>query len=151
MRIADSPALDITDEITVMAWINTPSPGGHRAIVTKGWEGGNWGYLFQFYNGARIGFYTNPTGWDTSTSLVPAGRWVHLAVTYDRSYKRFYIDGDLDNSSPDTAATMTNNAPLRIGRRSDGWYFDGIIGEIAIFDRALDEDEIRARFQGGRP
>ena len=40
--------------------------------------------------------------------------------------------------------------PLYIGRQNDGRYFEGIIDEVRIYNRALAEKEIKALYQQGQ-
>jgi len=38
---------------------------------------------------------------------------------------------------------------LLIGRRDDGLYFNGVIDEVMLFDRALSAEEIQQLYQNG--
>ena len=73
------------------------------------------------------------------------GQWQHVAATYDGAVARFYIDGVEVASKPWAAQIGTSNA-WRIGSsRTDGSrYWDGLIDEARIYDRALPVAEIAA-------
>jgi hypothetical protein len=63
--------------------------------------------------------------------------WHHVAVTYDDSILRLYVDGKLARETRYEKEPAANPFPLSIG--------DGFVGKIArlkLFDRALDQSEI---------
>lgn len=81
---------------------------------------------------------------------VPAGRWTHVAIVYDRlvfDRMRLYVDGKLVaravpwGSAPGFADLRT----LRIGTwvERNGAY-RGMVDEVKLYARALSEDEIAA-------
>ena len=92
---------------------------------------------------------------------VTAGRWHHVAATYDGAQLRLFIDGQpWGNPMPHTGAIAPMlpdsfvaigsedgriTAPDCIGQR----YFKGLIGEVAIYDRALSAAEIREDYEAG--
>lgn len=77
------------------------------------------------------------------------GVWKHIAVTYDGSTLRQYVDGMLDNHESYTGKTLGNNAPFIVGKGiaypsgvPTTTYFNGLIDEFAIFNRALSTAEV---------
>ena len=85
-----------------------------------------------------------------ATTLDKRG-WYHIAFTYDGSYLRWFVNGELEaqNSSSGTMdGTIAEN--LKIG--ASYVYsntFNGIIDEVRIYNRALSEEEIRAHYLQG--
>jgi hypothetical protein len=92
-------------------------------------------------------------------------RWVQIAVVYDHRARlvKFYLDGRLVGSQP-----IRKHIPLCIGRAWIGnWRmgdlledpkdpvnirnFRGRMDELAIFGRALSDEEVRRAFEAGRP
>jgi len=78
--------------------------------------------------------------------------WYHIAVVEDPTYRAIYINGSLDISD-NSSESYQGNTPdtIRIGNRADSipFYFDGIIDEVAIYDRALLAEEIEAIYEAG--
>jgi len=148
-----STSLDITDTITIEAWIKPSSPYSiHGDIVRrqKGYE------LCLLTNGKiEIAFpYTGPSGWwdSTSTIPIPAGDYYHVAFTYDKdggaNNLKIYVNGLLDAQHTVTGALQPEGI-LGIGAVTDGgsyWWFDGIIDEVRIWDQALTADQVQASY-----
>ena len=79
--------------------------------------------------------------------------WRHVAVTFDGSELLLYINGN--PSDPQTLSGVNTNADpyvyARIGVGSDdeGGYFEGLIDNVMIFDRALSWAEVQALAEAG--
>ncbi len=76
------------------------------------------------------------------------GRWYHLAVTRSGSTYALYIDGVQVISETDANTIPNPNAPLTIGK-AEASFFNGLIDEVEILDRALSESEVLAIFNAG--
>lgn len=73
----------------------------------------------------------------------------HLAVTYDGSVIKTYLNGQLSSTGNWTGAILTFTA-LRIGvNRADGAYFNGLIDEVEVFNRPLAQSEIQSIYNAG--
>jgi hypothetical protein len=82
-------------------------------------------------------------------SAVPVDRWSDVAVTYDGSRLRLYINGRQVSGRTTTGTIQTPPNPVWIGgNRPYGEHFQGLIDEIRIYDRALPENEIRRDMAG---
>jgi hypothetical protein len=74
--------------------------------------------------------------------------WHHLALTYDGSVLRVYCDGKPVAETKIDRPRVPGNTPIAIGRRQDAYnYFQGIIDEVRVYDRALTQDEIIRHLQ----
>lgn len=86
--------------------------------------------------------------------------WYHVVAVWDGIEQRIYVDGMLaDKITNDrlvldaTSIGVGHGARLGTQAKSasrSARYFDGLIDEVAIFSRALSEDEIQVLFQLGR-
>jgi hypothetical protein len=89
----------------------------------------------------------------SSEQVLEVGRWYHVAVTYDGLQKSIYIDGDLDSSQADSSAWVDIAAPISVGRHDNSSYpsyFNGLIDELRVYDRALSPTEVQ-RLAGNSP
>jgi len=82
---------------------------------------------------------------DLSMSTLSTGAWQHLAVVYDAGsdVKAIYLDGEQDTSTSTSVDTLTSTRDgARIGYPCDGTYFDGMIDDVRLYNRALSGIEI---------
>jgi Concanavalin A-like lectin/glucanases superfamily len=85
----------------------------------------------------------------------PDGKFHLVTGTYDGATYRLYVDGDLKGFVDDATPVNYNGMPWTIGTNvvsAAGPYyrtFNGVIDEVEIFDRALDQSEIQAIYAAG--
>ncbi len=66
-----------------------------------------------------------------------------MAVTFDEGDVKLYIDGAVEGEGTVPSPLVGNNLTFRVAADCDGQsLFLGIIDEVRIYDRALNEDEI---------
>jgi hypothetical protein len=160
VQIPDAPALDPVNSLTVEAWVYlTGNPSIDVAtIVTK--QGtviaSDIQYQLESYIvSGRLTFRCTvylPTGyaWVNGNTNVQLNTWYHVAMTYDNSTLKLYVDGALDGSVPATGPIAPTTEPLRIGGAGSGpWFFDGRVDEVSLYDRALSAVEIQAIYNAG--
>jgi hypothetical protein len=77
-------------------------------------------------------------------SIVDDGSWHHVAITYDGNTKRMYIDGVLDASESFSQIIRQNNLNVRLwyNEEYESGEYSGILDEVLIFNRALNQAEI---------
>jgi hypothetical protein len=146
VTIADAASLDLTSGMTIEAWVNPAAGTGWRTVVLK--EGSNTlAYsLYSANNASRPAAYVHTTG-DVGlngTAAVPLNTWTHLALTYDGSALRIFVNGAQVNSRALAGSATVTSGALRIGGNSVwGEYFKGLIDEVRIYNRALTAGEIQ--------
>jgi hypothetical protein len=78
------------------------------------------------------------------TSQLPLATWTHLAVTYDGSMLRLYVNGVQFGSRTVSGALLTSTGALRIGGNNIwGEFFAGRIDDVRIYNRALTAAQIQ--------
>ena len=99
--------------------------GNSKPIGTRG-DSSPAGWEIVYWNGGQIGieqYGSNNTGGQqrgTNTLLLP-GQWYHVAITYDGTNAKTYIDGALDLTYNQSGSDWSNgNHALRIGRPEGG-------------------------------
>jgi hypothetical protein len=146
--VPDAANLDITDELTLEAWIkpDTASIGG---IITKFGSGNGYGMFYRGGLGGRVdGWFGDGLAFHQvlSPGSIPLGVWTHMAFTYDGTDMNLYVDGALVNSvSPASGPIAVNDVPITIGARgvaARNQHFDGTIDEPTVYDRVLTPAEI---------
>jgi uncharacterized repeat protein (TIGR01451 family) len=85
-----------------------------------------------------------------SSGQIPLNQWTHVAVTYDGiGTNRFYINGQLDTTASQSDGTNGATAWEIGGGDPAGEFFDGLIDEVEIFNRALSASEIQTIYNAG--
>jgi hypothetical protein len=147
VRVSDSAALDLTTHMTFEAWVYpTALQSGQRPAMTK--DGAAY-----FLRASSTTGTLRPSGGVTlgstirsitAPNAIPVKTWSHLAVTYNGSTLRLYVNGTQVASSS-VAGTIKNGGALRIGGDSvKGQYFRGRMDDARLYNRALTATEIRA-------
>jgi hypothetical protein len=144
----NDPKFDITDKLTVATWVNIRSiPQPWSAVVDKGdsaWRISNNNTT----TGMHFGFEDGTRGWQAANSATElnADEWYHVCGVYDTSVgAKIYINGAEDGSNPDKEGITISTYNVWIGdnsQTSDRRYWDGLIDELKIYDRALSEGEV---------
>jgi len=80
------------------------------------------------------------------------GAWHHVAWTRAATGEnKLYIDGGLAAVASDGGGAITNDRPIQIG--GDPWlkgkFLDGLIAEVALYNKALDGARIKAHAAAG--
>ena len=93
------------------------------------------------------GLYSRTQRYSTTVRLLDV--WYYVAGVYDATAQTLdiYVNGVLDNGPlRGTIPSSQLNSPVNvnIGRRSGGLYFNGIIDEMRVYNRALSQAEIHA-------
>lgn len=143
--------LDITGGFTMTAWVRSTgsnSNGDGKTIVAK--HNGSLGYRFRLLDSNHVQFFVDNGGSTdaiTSVTPVPDGIWHNVAVTFDGTTARLYIDGVLDVSKS-MLTPIGNPAYFTIGAAFENKssiieHFMGSLDEIKIFDSAISAKEIQ--------
>jgi hypothetical protein len=103
--------------------------------------------LYAYDNAPRPTVTINIGGVDQSTpgtSAPTLSTWTHLAGTYDGAALRLFVNGTQVATRALSGSMRTSTSPLRIGGNAIwGEYFQGLIDEVRIYNRALTASEIQ--------
>jgi hypothetical protein len=145
---ADANDLDLTNGMTLEAWVNPASLSGWNTVVMK--EGSTTTLAYSLYANdgspwpsitVRINSVDRKA---VGTSSLPLNTWTHLAATYDGANLRLYVNGVQVGSRAQTGNMLVSTRTLRIGGNSVwGEYFNGIIDDVRVYNRALTAAEIQ--------
>jgi hypothetical protein len=151
IEVPDSDILDIDgDQVTITCWFWWEGSGdGWQTFVSKGPMSGtneNWAYFINSPS-KHTHFAITPNGGrqtiNSNMNAFEPKEWHFTAGTYDGKSVKIYMDGKLVTDQAMSGNTTPNDSSLRIGHRegSSHWW-NGVLDEIAVFSRALSEDEI---------
>jgi len=129
IEVPDSPSLN-PEFLTIDVWIY-PKSLGDRGIVRKDWAYALAIYKdkLQFAPGQDWQFYS-------SGYSPPINKWTHITVTYDGKTIKFYADKKLvGTANPPPGKLPSSKNPCWIGYDDNGWYFDGFIDNVYIYNK----------------
>jgi hypothetical protein len=146
VTVADHADLDLTNGLTLEAWVNPSTASGWRTILMKELT------TRMSYGMYGSGTPNRPSGYFdiggaevnvTGTAAPTANTWVHVAVTYDGSTLRLYVNGTQVATRAQAGSITASSGPLRIGGNAIwGEYYAGRIDDVRIYNRALTAAEI---------
>jgi hypothetical protein len=143
-----SPTLDLTDELTVEAWVKTSSVAVRTDIVSKH-EGGGYALIIDEGGVFRASFHIAGSYTPArSASKLEADKWYYLAATYDGESLKVYIDGELEGETPAQGEVTSTDVPLVVGGNSgpggevSSYFYRGVVDELRVSDIARTPDEV---------
>ncbi len=93
-----------------------------------------------------------------SNTIIQAGEYYHVALTYNGEYIRMYINGEFESEAMRSDVAYSCSADIsilpdiRIGvDRVDSGHFKGLIDEVRLYDMALSEAEIQKLYNTKEP
>ena len=137
-----------TNQMTVAAWVTIRSiPTAWIAAVAKGeyaWRLSNVNMDPRFHFGITIWNAPDAFGIDGVTA-VGLDEWHHIAGTFDGTNINVWLDGVVDAMAKTTEPIGTNALNVFIGENPEslGRFWDGLIDEVYIYNRALSYPEIQ--------
>jgi len=148
VEVSDSESLR-PNYITILCWFRLDGMQGEIAkeLVNKVGPSGNFGYGIELKPQIRYRISTDGSTLTGAEGSTPEyGKWYFIAMTFDGSYIRGYLNGELDAKEALSGTIYPSTANLRIGSYeydTTCYYFYGIIDEVCIYNRALSEEEIQ--------
>jgi subtilisin-like proprotein convertase family protein len=143
MEVPHHVSLNVTNAITVAAWVKTSSNTGEEYIMTKGDDS----FYFALGGGtigSEVSIYLNgvSSDWLRGTTQVGDNTWHHVAATWDGSTIHLYVDGNLEATENKTGTISTGSNELRAGYRLGQSTYSGAMDELQLWNIALSEVEI---------
>jgi hypothetical protein len=147
VNVNDSASLDLTNGMTLAAWVFPTTLSGWRTVILKETNTALAYALYAHDNAPRPAAYVRVGNAEVSVagvSALPLNTWSHLAATYNGSTLRLYVNGVEVGSQAASGAIQVSARPLRIGGNAIwGEWFAGRIDEVRIYNRALGPTEIQ--------
>lgn len=159
-----------TNDFTVDFWVNFRSIVGEQIMVEKwiqkdGEVEESRGWTYTKIDNVRIRFAISDTDHDEFDidffPGIPTNSWIHVAATRaGDTYTMFWNGDPFGPEIPDVTYNLESTSSLKFGHRGNpddtpgsmderGFYLNGLIDEVEIFNRALSAEEIRAIFDAG--
>ena len=141
-------------QLTMELWIRAPSSMGQtwRNVLSKRISGDrDFGFWMHSSDNVKVdGLHQSSHRFGSwvaylSTPFEP-NTWHHVVMTIDSTgLQKAYADGKKVGQYQGTAGNANNSYPVWIGRADN--YFNGLIDEVRIYNRALTEKEIQEHYR----
>jgi hypothetical protein len=151
--IPSDSTLNFSNDFTIGFWMKTNATKNDLCVLHKAVYGIWTGYQFGV-NWTNPGYCSIPGHLTSyvacnafedacSNNAVNTGKWVFVVSNYNNSLNqtKLYINGQLQDDIGRRTGPVANDSDLIIG-----YYFDGIIDDIRMYDRTLNENEIQALY-----
>jgi hypothetical protein len=160
VEVPGTDALDFNgaEELTAAAWFypDSDDPVGNQAAagccgsIVAQRDANGWALRYDGRNpGQEIEFIVCPN-WQGDAGFgaakVEPKEWHYITGVVDENTMRIYLDGELISEQPFAGPITSNGSETDIGIASDG-SFIGIIDEVAIYNRALSDEEVMQNFE----
>lgn len=168
IRIPNSPSINFTSQMTLCAWVKVSGfyqgTCHNNAIVMKGdAENASGNYQLRFsdeiYTNYQNCSVLQPdkdhqvfTGHNTTSVVanplpyIQKEKWYSLVWIFDGTTVKMYVNCELILQGSSSQA-FTNSSDLYLGAMNNAifpYWFNGVMDEVRIYDRALNTDEINA-------
>jgi len=134
--------------VTLDAWFNPDVEGQMMMFSCHGGNPTRF-YIETYGTGgsfvAHWGFGSNQNS-ATSTAVVTTGTWYNYVATYDGDNINGYLNGVLDDTVTGVGSLEFNNSNLRLGIYGTDFDWDGKLGPLQIYNRALSATEILTNY-----
>jgi hypothetical protein len=143
---------DLTETLpfSVSAWALARTTGSFRGLLSRDFSG-PYPVAIRFSWGSTLNVLCD--GVELTGPTVSANVWFHYLVVFAPSLRRIYLNGVQSIESTASYSITANNDELRIGTdyiAASDRVWDGLIGEITIYNRALNANEVRDLYLLGR-
>jgi len=143
-------------QITVSVWVfprGQPASGEQHVIISKGNKAANKEFRLRYNNsGGTLGLNchistdgSNEIGGSIAPFTLQNNTWYHIALTWDGTTSRVYLDGIQGASGTSSGAINSASVDLHFGAYSDltaNDFWDGFLSNIFIWNRALNPNDI---------
>ena len=161
VSIPNATTFNITNNLTLEAWLKPCDLTGHNMIFSKQWcSGSQFSYYFTIQNG-KLKWAWSPGSCNSTTNVyestnvvVQANTWQHVAIVHTSTGVTFYLNGVVVPGILNAGAysVLSNSTePLRIGTYRGlsgvyGLFFGGFIDEARVWNTNLSSASILSRY-----
>ena len=145
VSVSDSASLDLSDKMTLEAWVYPLAMSNNETIILKESSAGEVYALYADEDARLPVSYINNGSYRavTGPNRLPTNKWTHLVATYDGQNQRLYVNGVEVAKSAQSGLIQQSTGVLRLGGNSLwGEFFNGYMDDVRIYNRALTATEV---------
>ena len=132
---------------TIASWFNMGSHSTWALAFVVGTAGSQQSFWLGASNTYKIagGLY----GYNIISNINSETGWHYVALTYDTTIMRLYIDGVQNSTRAESSANIANNSIIFARTNSGVQYnYNGNMGNSHIYNRALSAEEVLRNYNG---
>ncbi|OPZ24539.1 MAG: hypothetical protein BWZ02_02814 [Lentisphaerae bacterium ADurb.BinA184] len=131
----------------VSMWFKADTGMGGLFSVTGG---GHDRHLYLYGDEARSRVWSEETIATSGLTLLD-GNWHHIVHTFGGTEggQKIYVDGELRASGSKAWSDFTTQTNVHVGQSNDRGYFDGLIDDVRVYERALDAGDVLSLYSPG--
>ncbi len=129
---------------SITAWIKPTQTDANNSILGKGRD-----FVLKLHNGALTYTMQGIKDYQSDSSKVPINEWTFISLVHSayENQIRFYLNGELTDQIDLITPYCESDYTLLIGSNLWEEFFVGYMGDIKIWNRELNNEEIRQQFQ----
>jgi len=161
--LASEPDFDFerTDSFSQSLWIKTSDTALNRTLYSKIQKDSPYTGYEVFLRNGQVHVYIIHSHalseiFVSSTTLVNDAEWHHVAISYDGSSSigglKIFVDGIAESlvvKMDALTGSILNNVTPTLGSRSDLHFYNGVMDDVRVYNRALSETEISELYTEG--
>jgi hypothetical protein len=161
--LGDNFDLDANTTYTLECWISpaAAATANYPIVIGKyNATGGWWLYLESSAQATpnavtfeRLGSSgSDATSSDAVAYALPVNAWSHVAVSYDGTDLRIYVNGVQRDTTTSTRSVPNKTTAMTVGGAGGATdSFNGRVDEVAVYPTALSAARIQAHYDAGKP
>ena len=154
ISIPDSNDLDLSGtDFSISFWVNANDISGSQMILQK-YSGSTGWAIYNKSTANSLEFYQAGSFFALDSNSIDNNIWSHYVVTANVSASEYkiYKNGSLINTISKTINITSSTQPLYIGSLGGtGFYYNGLLSNIAIFNSTLLASQVSTLFNFGTP
>lgn len=145
--VADGLFADSSSAWSVSSWFNPDNAGGSDTVInSKAGGTGSAATYATFVSGGNVKVRLRG-GTVATVASVSNGNWYEIAVTWDGSTAKAYLNGVFQtNVAVGSVAKQTDKFKIAAANDSPHQFFDGKVSATTVYDRALTAAEVTQNY-----
>jgi hypothetical protein len=139
IEIPANSAFNFATGFTIEGWVFGTDTGSCTSIAGKGYTQAWWVGVC----GTTLRSYIKGITSLRDGGTVAANTWTHVAITYDGTNRKHYVNGALVLTNAETGPMGSSTAPVRINSDASWEFSFGSIDEVRLWNVARTQAEIQ--------
>ena len=154
LAVSAASDLSISGDCSISAWFNPSSVSGYSYIFSLSDSRSSGTDRAFGLSGTQMVANTYASGYNLpfTHTAIATGNWYHAVVVFTSGTARMYLNGsDIGTKSLSTNTLSYTQTVIGGMLYSNGYRFEGLIEDVAVFDAALSAADITKIYNGTAP